>query len=467
MLIITNQRATKSMQYFFAKNIFLKDGWQSNVRFKVTDDGLISDIELNSQSTSDDTVLHGAVIPTMSNCHSHAFQRAFAGLTERASGPEDSFWSWRDMMYRFVEHLTPDDCYVIARQLYIEMLKAGYSRVGEFHYLHHDNQGNHYDDPLTMSHQVINAAESTGLRMTLLPVMYQHAGFGKQKAGDGQRRFLNTLDDYQTIVKNLRNHYPELQVGITPHSLRAVDMSDVHELHTEFGGELPFHIHIAEQQAEIEQCLSYCQQRPVAYLYDNLPVDEQWTLIHATHLSSGESQSIIDSGAIAGICPTTEANLGDGFFNKKLLLNTELNWAIGSDSHISIDPCEELRTLEYGLRLQQQRRAILADAESQSVGLRLWQSAAKGGDRSLHGNAGELSMGRDADFIVLNDEHSSLSNLPIKHYLDAIIFSSRPGDIIKDVFIAGEPVIENGRHALEETSLVEYQKVMASLMSKI
>jgi len=467
MLIITNKWLTKSMTHYFAHNILLKSGWHSDVRLKVAPDGCLASIQPNVNRQADDITLNGTVIPAMTNCHSHAFQRAFAGLTERHSGAHDSFWSWRDMMYRFVAQLTPEDCQIIALQLYIEMLKAGYSRVGEFHYLHHDQNGQAYSDSLLMSRQVIQAAKDSGLRMTLLPVMYEYAGFAKQQADEGQKRFINSLDDYQKMLAALTKEYPSLKIGVTPHSLRAVDIKDIKELHTNYGKQHPFHIHIAEQEGEVAQCLSCTQKRPVEYLYDNLDVSSHWTLIHATHLHNQEAQRVIESGAVIGLCPTTEANLGDGLFNSQASTVNELRWAIGSDSHVSIDPFEELRWYEYGQRLQTKQRAVLADSETGSVGQRLWQTATSAGNQSLQGNADSLTIGQDADFLVLDNEHPSLVSLPAGQSLDAAIFSARNKITIKDVYIGGEKIIDNGVHPLEQQSLADYKQLMSRLLSTI
>ena len=251
---------------------------------------------------------------------------------------------------------------------------------------------------------------------------------------------------------------------MTPHSLRAVAIEDIQTLHNEHAEDLPFHIHIAEQQAEIEQCLAYCQQRPVNYLYDNLPVDGNWTLIHATHMQD-ECQRVIDSGAVAGICATTEANLGDGFFNTEAAVNPALNWAVGSDSHISVDPFEELRWYEYGLRLQNQQRSVLADEQGQSVGLKLWAEAAAGGNQSLCGDAGELALGKAADFIVLDSEHESLNALPEDYLLDSAIFSNRTSNPVRDLYLDGMQVVTQGRHPLEDESKQAYRKVLSRILS--
>ncbi len=333
----------------------------------------------------------GPVLPGMPNLHSHAFQRGFAGLTEYRSiaadedpAGGDSFWSWRALMYRFALRLSPDALEAIATQLYIEMLRAGYTSVCEFHYVHHDPAGQPYATPAEMSLRLLRAARRAGIGMTLLPVLYQTAGFGGKPAQADQRRFLHGTDAMLALLGDLAPACAEhgARLGLAPNSLRAVPPESlaraVAGLHA-MDATAPVHIHIAEQQKEVDDCLAWCGVRPVEWLLDHAPVDARWCLIHATHMDWDERRRLAHSGAVAGICPTTEANLGDGVFDAAPYLAQQGAWGIGSDSHASVSVAEELRTFEYGQRLGLQRRNVLASAQHAQVADRLWLEAVAGG----------------------------------------------------------------------------------------
>ncbi|MGH8029507.1 MAG: formimidoylglutamate deiminase, partial [Arenimonas sp.] len=321
-------------------------------------------------------------LPGLPNLHSHAFQRAMAGLTERQTNPTDSFWTWRELMYRFAARMTPDSMRAIAAQAYVEMLEAGYTTVCEFHYVHHQPGGKPYIDPTAMSQALIQAARDAGIRLTLLPVLYMHGGFDARPLSDRQRRFGHTVDDFLALLATLRTAESDtLRVGLAFHSLRAVHAPEMRAVMEAEANERPrpIHIHVAEQVAEVEECLKLRGARPVRWLLDNAEVDARWTLVHATHLLEDEIEGIADAGATVAICPTTEANLGDGFFPLKAFINSGGRFGIGSDSNTSISPVEELRWLEYGQRLLLRQRNVAVDYGETSVGALLFNHAVKEG----------------------------------------------------------------------------------------
>jgi formimidoylglutamate deiminase len=453
----------------YAENILLNDGWASKQTLTI-EQGVITAIEAGKADGAE--VATGAVIPGMVNCHSHAFQRAFAGFSEQGSEGQDSFWTWRKIMYQFLAQLTEVDAKSIAKQLYIEMLKMGYTRVAEFHYLHHDIDGSTYDNNssnlATMAHAIFDAAKESGIGLTLLPVLYQHSGFGEQAPTDGQKRFINSTAQFNQLVSDcftLSESFPNTNVGIAPHSLRAVNkdalasaIAHVRELDKQ----APIHIHIAEQQKEVDDCLAHYGKRPVQWLLDNIALDQHWCLIHATHLDEQERKGIIATQAIAGICPTTEANLGDGIFPTTEFLAEQGTIAIGSDSHISVNPIEELRWLEYAQRLIRQQRAILASKEQASVGQNLWQQAAVGGAQSTNSNTGCLAIGKQADLLVLDSEQTKLFANTRQHLLDSVIFASQQ-NIVNDVMVNGAWVIKDKQHKDQQQTSDNFAKLLLRL----
>ena len=448
----------------FAERILLADGWAKQQTLTI-EQGVIKAIEAGEQSGAEKV---GTVIPGMVNCHSHAFQRAFAGFSEQGSEGQDSFWTWRKIMYKFLGQLTAKNAQTIATQLYIEMLKMGYTRVAEFHYLHHDIDGNPYDELATMASAIFNAAKSAGIGLTLLPVLYRFSGFGKQAATAGQKRFINNSDQFNQLVSdcfNLSEIYDNTNVGIAPHSLRAVDLASLTcavEHVRSLDEKAPIHIHIAEQQKEVDDCLAHYGKRPVQWLLDNVQMDKYWCLIHATHIDEQERQGVISSQAIAGICPTTEANLGDGIFPTTEFLAEKGTFAIGSDSHISVNPVEELRWLEYAQRLIKQQRAILANEQQMSVGQNLWQQAALGGAQSTNSNTGELAVNKQADLLVLDDDKLALFAHDEKHLLDSVMFASQ-SNVVKDVMVNGIWVVQAGAHQQEQTAQLAFAEMLAKL----
>jgi formimidoylglutamate deiminase len=449
----------------FVKKILLADGW-ANDKTLTIEQGIITDITSGYAAGAERA--KGVVIPGMVNCHSHAFQRAFAGFSEQGSEGNDSFWTWRNIMYKFLGQLNAKDVQVIASQLYIEMLKMGYTRVAEFHYLHHEIDGKNHENLAAMAKAIFDAAKDSGIGLTLLPVLYRFSGFGPEVATDGQKRFINSVEQFNDLVSecfNLAKMQENCNVGIAPHSLRAVDKSSLLaavEHVRMLDAQAPIHIHIAEQQKEVEDCLTHYGQRPVQWLLNNAELDKNWCLIHATHIDEQERQGIIASKAIAGICPTTEANLGDGIFPTDEFLLENGTFAIGSDSHISVNPIEELRWLEYAQRLSKQKRALLANNEQKSVGLNLWQKAAAGGAQSTNSNTGALAINKQADLLVLDDSLLRLFAHDDKHLLDSIIFASQRNPIL-DVMVNGQWVIRDTEHVLGQESTDSFANLLAKL----
>lgn len=450
------------MAVFFAPRALLADGWHEDVLITTDASGQIAKLTPNSTPGST-TRLAGPVIPAIANLHSHAFQRAMAGLAEVAGDPQDSFWTWRDLMYRMVQRLSPEQVGDIATHLYIDMLKGGYSQVAEFHYLHHDAQGKPYaDDAMLLN--LIAAAETAGIGQTLLPVLYSYSGFGSQPASDGQRRFIQQTDAYlqqQQRAAQWSANKPLLNHGICFHSLRAVSEAQMREVLAAGAADVPVHIHVAEQEKEVNDSLAWSGERPVSWLYNRFEVDQRWCLIHATHLDDSEIQRMAASGAIAGLCPTTEANLGDGIFPAVEYIAQGGRWGIGSDSHVSLSALEELRWLEYGQRLRDRRRNRITLPHQPSVGDLLWQQAAQGGAQACAINTGELAVGKRADWLVL-DNDAFLSSVSSASLLNRWLFGGSQSQI-RDVFVAGNQVISEGHHPAEEAAAARFAQAMSAL----
>lgn len=452
----------------------LPEGWARDVLFEIAVDGTLAAVTANAAGGT--AARHaprakGPVIPGMPNLHSHAFQRAMAGLTERAgqggAAGEDSFWTWRSVMYGFVEKLAPGQVEAIAAQLYVEMVKAGYSAVGEFHYLHHDQEGRSYADPAEMSERVLAAAAHVGIGITQLPVLYAQGGFGGEPPKPGQRRFLHSLEAYLALIEELMRRHrgnPQVRVGIAPHSLRAVTPEQLAGAVAGLDAldpTAPIHIHIAEQTLEVEDCMVWCGRRPVDWLMGHLPVGPRWCLVHATHMTEAETRALATSGAVAGLCPTTEANLGDGFFPAMAYRRLGGAFGIGSDSHISVSPVEELRWLEYGQRLLERRRNRLA-GRSGSVGADLYRAALAGGAQALGRPVGRLAAGARADLVVLDPDHPLLYGREGDTLLDAFVFAGNANPV-RDVMIGGRWIVEEGHHLAEEAVLARFRGAIAAL----
>ena len=404
-------------------------------------------------------------IPALPNVHSHAFQRALAGLTEfRSENSNDDFWTWRNQMYAFLQHLNPDDCFAIACQLYAELLERGFTWVGEFHYLHNQVDGVLYDSISEMSDVLIAAAKETGIRITLLPVLYQRGGFDHQPLNQHQGRFYLNTDQYCQLVTDLDQKYRQdtnVDIGIAFHSLRAVGRSAMLEtLHSlkPLSDSCPIHIHVAEQVPEVEACIAKHALRPVEYCLDNLPVDQRWCFIHATHMTENETIRMAKSGALAGLCPTTEANLGDGVFPATFFLENGGTIALGTDSHIAVCPFGEMRLLEYGQRLSLQKRVLLD--QYNSSGMTLFQNALAGGRQSLSGNSTEVF----GDWILLDKHHTTLAEKPIDRIFDCLVFCEH-GSPIDRVYVDTKCVVKNGRHFRRDEFAAKFKKAMHRLMA--
>jgi formimidoylglutamate deiminase len=465
----------------FAESALLPEGWARDVLFEIGADGALAAVTAGAAEAPRARLAPrtaGPVVPGMPNLHSHAFQRAMAGLAERAGeagtpGADDSFWTWREVMYGFVNRLAPGQVEAIAAQLYVEMLKSGYTAVGEFHYLHHDLDGTPYADRAELSERVIRAAKLTGIGITHLPVLYAQGGFGAKPPGTGQRRFLNDLDGFLAIVETLRARHgadPQVRIGIAPHSLRAVTPELLTGVVAGLDGmddQAPIHIHIAEQTKEVEDCLEWCGQRPVEWLCENQAIGPRWCLVHATHMTAAETARLAGSGAIAGLCPTTEANLGDGLFPAPDYLARGGAFGIGSDSHISVSPVEELRWLEYGQRLVRRQRNVLHGARdggngNASVGTTLLTGALAGGAQALGRRIGRLVPGCRADLVVLDPEAPVLAGKQGERLIDAAIFAGNVNPV-RDVMVGGKWVVEAGVHLAEHAVLARFRATMGEL----
>ena len=459
-----------AMREFFADNAWLPHGWEANVRIGVDEAGTIAHVR-DDAARNDAERLGRFVIPAMPNVHSHAFQRAMAGLAERQTNAEDSFWTWRETMYAFAGRLDPDSLRAIAAQLYVEMLKAGYTHVCEFHYLHHRPDGAPYADTAAMSLALIEAARETGIGLTLLPTLYITGGFDGRPLSERQRRFGHSVDTYLSLLENLRKvENATLRIGIALHSLRAVPeeamrrVLDDHPL-----DKPPIHIHVAEQIGEVQDCLAVRNARPVEWLLDHAPVDPRWCLVHATHVSNDELRGIAQTGAVAGLCPTTEANLGDGVFPLKAFLNLGGVSAIGSDSHISVSPVEELRWLEYGQRLTTRHRNIAVSESSQSVGETLWSEALFGGGRASGVNVGSIEGDNTksrADLIVLDDESPLLAARDSDTALDTFLFAGNT-PLVRHVMANGQWVVRDFHHRDEDRIATRYRETARRLIDSI
>ena len=458
---------------FWCERALLPDGWADRVRLEVDAGGTISDVHAGVDGDGAARV-DGLVLPGMPNLHSHAFQRAAAGLTERrvsGVGEDDSFWTWRAVMHAFVTRLAPEDNAAIAAQLYVEMLKAGYTSVGEFHYLHRDSNGDPYGDPGEMSQSIVSAAARAGIGLTLLPVLYSVGGYGGSKANAGQRRYILEVDDFLDLVALLEARYgedPQVRIGIAPHSVRQVPAGPLAAALAGFrklspGG--PIHIHAAEQVKDVEAHVSHTGARPVAWLLDNADVDGRWCLVHATHLDARETADLARSGAVAGLCPSTEGNLGDGLFPLAPYLKEGGVWGIGSDSHVSVNPMEELRWLEYGQRLISRTRNVAAPGSDGSTGARLFTDALAGGAQALGRPVGAIAAGRRADLVVVDPDDPQLFGRTGDGLLDSLIFTSSGANPVRHVMCAGRWVVRDGRHEGEGRIAADFRAAVARLMA--
>ncbi|UOV06228.1 formimidoylglutamate deiminase [Pseudoxanthomonas mexicana] len=397
-------------------------------------------------------------VPGIANLHSHAFQRAMAGLAEHQTHPEDSFWTWREIMYRFAARMTPESTYAVAAQLYAEMLEAGYTHVCEFHYVHHRPDGTPYEDPAAMSRALVAAARDTGIRMTLLPVLYMTGGFDGRALSARQQRFGHDVDGFLRLLDTLRPLQDEsLRVGCAFHSLRAVPEAAMRQVLVALPAEAPVHIHIAEQVGEVQDCLALRNARPVEWLLREFAVDRRWTLVHATHLTDEETRGVAASGATVAICPTTEANLGDGLFPLRDYLQAGGRWGIGSDSHVSVSPVEELRWLEYGQRLVTRHRNIAVLPGSPRVGRTLL--------------AGVLDSAGDAtglapdpqDAVWLDADAPVLAGATPEDLVDRWLFAGNRR-LVRSVRVSGRDKVVDGRHVDHEAIARRYGATVRRLL---
>ena len=404
----------------------------------------------------------GLTLPGMPNLHSHAFQRAMAGLAERAGPDGDNFWRWREVMYRFLAELTPDDIEAIAAQLYVECLRHGYTSIAEFHYLHNAPDGSRYADPAELSHRIMAAAQEAGIGLTLLPVLYCHSQFGGAPSTDAQRRFILTPDAYAALCQSLSGN---TRLGIAPHSLRAVTPEELADA-ISIAGDRPIHIHVAEQEKEVADCVAWSGARPVAWLLDHAPVDHRWCLVHATHIDDGERRRLAASTAVAGLCQTTEANLGDGIFPLRAFLADGGRFGIGSDSNVCTSPVEELRWLEYVRRLETRARNVTETRVGASVAASLYDRALAGGAQALGHSASAIAPGTNADLVVLDTEHPSLVGRTGNAILDAWLFSGNSTPV-RDVMVGGDWVVRDGVHRAQQHIADRFARVMRRLAEAV
>ena len=450
----------------YCRQILQDDRWCSDVILNLTPDGVISGIEQGS-SGSADVSINGVVIPGMPNAHSHSFQRVIAGLTGPRGNSTDSFWSWREAMYRTANQISPDQFGAVAEWVFVEMLRAGFTSCAEFHYLHHQPDGRAYTNLAEMSERLIQAASASGIAMTLLPVLYCSAGFGKNKVTDGQRRFANSPGQYLQLLEScqkLMSGNPLNKLGLAPHSLRAVPGNILHEVLSGWQDKsCPVHIHIAEQPAEVQDCLQYTGARPVEWLLDQFSVDQRWCLVHATHLSDSELEQAAVKKVVAGLCPTTEADLGDGVFRTQDWLRAGGRMAIGSDSNVRISVTEELRLLEYNERLKSGRRNVLT-AHGASCGRFLYQHTARAGGDALGQAVGRLVPGYRADLLELDSDHELLHGRSPDAVLDSWIFAGDTS-MLNSVWVAGQRVIDQGHHVAESMLRAHFSRVLQELQT--
>lgn len=441
----------------FAEKALLPSGWATDVRVTLRGHE-IEDVTVAARAEAGDERV-ALLVPGMPNLHSHAFQRGMAGLAERRGPNADSFWTWREVMYKFALGLNPDEMQAVAEMAYVEMLETGFTRVGEFHYLHHAPEGR-YENPAEMSLRILAAAQATGINLTHLPVFYAHSDFGGKPPGEGQRRFIHGLEDYAALLAECRKFLtrPLDRLGIAPHSLRAVTADELQHLVAQFG-DGPIHIHIAEQMREVNESVSFSGKRPVEWLLEHQPVDQRWCLIHATHMTDAERSGVAGSGAVAGLCPITEANLGDGLFPAAEFLQEQGRIGIGSDSNIEISASAELRLLEYGQRLFHRARNVLAAGEG-STGQALFAACLKGGAQALAAPEPLIAPSAPADLVALKDDWSFRPRGDVD--IDRWIFAS--GIQVSDVWAAGQKVVAQGRHKDRDTIVRRFAGAMHKFM---
>lgn len=448
----------------FATRALLPGGWADNVRLGIAE-GRIASVEPGARAEAADKRVE-TLLPALSNLHSHSFQRAMAGMTEYRAAGRESFWTWRELMYRFLDRLTPDQVEAIAAMVFLEMQEAGYAAVGEFHYVHHQRGGDRYDDIAELSTRIFAAAGTTGIGLTHLPVLYSYGGAGQKPLAGGQLRFGNDVGRFGALVQAARVAAKGLpgdtRVGIAPHSLRATAPDDLAAaLPLAEGG--PVHIHVAEQPQEVADVSAWLGARPVEWLLANAPMGPDWCAIHATHMTAGETDGLARSGTVAGLCPITEANLGDGPFNGPGWLAAGGAFGVGSDSNVRISLVEELRTLEYSQRLRDVQRNVLVTGPG-SVGAALYAGAASGGARALGRESGAIATGHWADLVAIDSTHPALCALNAAQLLDGLVFAA-PDGLVTDIWSAGRHAVRGGIHVARDRVVPAYRRAVAELVA--
>ncbi len=447
-----------------AETALLGSEWVQDLLVEVDGSRIIS-LESGTSATSD-SIRVGALLPALGNLHSHAFQRAMAGMTEARAAGKESFWTWRTLMYRFLDRLTPEQVEAIAALVYMEMQEAGYASVGEFHYVHHQPGGTPYGQLSELSQRIYSAAGKTGIGLTHLPVLYTYGGVKQEPLSGGQLRFGNDLERYLRLVDECRSiasgMHADARLGIAPHSLRATSPDDLRQV-VALVPNGPAHIHISEQLKEVVDVENAMGRRPVAWLLDNVDVNDRWCLIHATHMTDDETRALAQSGAVAGLCPITEANLGDGIFNGKAYLEGGGSFGVGSDSNVRISLTEELRMLEYSQRLRDMERTVLVPSEG-SVGHTLYAGAAKGGAQALDRDTGEIAVGKLADLVAIHRDHPTLCALQDCQLLDGLCFAASDC-VVTDLWSAGRHMVQGGRHIARDEIIRTYKSEISKLLS--
>ncbi len=451
------------MPIIHAARALTPEGWKSDVRLTI-DGETIAAIETGVAGQAGDE-RHAIALPAIANLHSHAFQRGMAGLAEFRGSATDTFWTWRETMYRFALAMSPDDVEAVAAQLYVEMLEAGFAAVAEFHYLHHAPDGSPYAARAEMASRIVAAARRAGIGLTLLPVFYAHATFGGAPPRPEQRRFVSDVESFARLLEECRALMRDASgaVGVAPHSLRAATPSELSAV-VDMAGDAPIHIHAAEQVKEVEDCMTWSGARPVQWLLDHAALDSRWCLVHATHMDAEETRRLARAGAVAGLCPMTEANLGDGVFNAPDFVAHGGVYGIGSDSNVFIGVAAELRQLEYAQRLRDRARNVCAAAGA-STGRTLYDAAAAGGGRALARSSGRLATGASADIVTLRADHPSLAARGDDRVLDAWIFSGG-NPLVDCVWSGGRKVVADGRHPHREEIAAKFAAAMLRLCAR-
>ena len=457
-----------AMPALHAADALLASGWARDVLIEWDDAGVISRVAVDQPRPAHARHVEGPVLPGMPNVHSHSFQRAMAGLAEFRGHPTDDFWTWREQMYRLVRLVQPEDVEAISCQLYVEMVKHGYTTVAEFHYLHNDPDGKPYADRAELAHGIVGAASAAHIALTLLPVLYAHGGFGHKVLSPAQRRFQGDPAAMIEILRSVADFHlpaPLLRLGVAPHSVRAVDallLTEMVDSANRIDPTMPIHMHVSEQTGEVAECLQTHGVTPLQWISDLVAIDKRWCFIHATHLTALERRKLQQTGAVVGLCPTTEANLGDGIFDFSPWFEARAPWGIGGDSHVSVSPFEELRALEYSQRLRMRVRVVASEESCPDVAANLWSAAAAGGAQAVGHPAGAIAPGLRADLVILDNEDLDFEGLAAPSRLAVALFSGN-SNRVRDVYVGGRAVVENGHHALEDEARAAFRRALSRL----